>query len=610
MTGPESTIQDSYARGDVQGELFVGGLLGWNWEGTVTNCYSVGFVSGTTLVGGFVGNNNLGRSHVSCFWDTESSGQAFGVGAGSSDGIYGKATTDMKMEITFSGAGWDFNTPIWSIEEGIDYPVLVFQEYIHDYGGGTGTKDDPFLIYTAEHMQEIGSKRYHWCRNFRLMNDIDLSQYDGQDGRPRFNKIGYYNGSQDYLAFTGVFDGNNCTISNFSYITTTEHMVGLFGFAEGVNVVIKNLGLMNARVEAAEGYQQIGSLVGLFKEGILENCYVQNADVNGDYLVGGLVGRLREGTISNSRACGSVVANECVGGLVGLSYDGMVLNCDANVSVEATSWDAGGLVGENTFGYVSGCSAWGDVNGVDIVGGLVGSNPFELGGEGRYGTIARCSAGGNVRGIRWVGGLLGSSVGDVSVCYATGSVEGDESVGGLLGCNSNILTESFATGTVHGGHTVGGLVGLNYHIVTDCYSVGSAEGTSPVGGLIGDNWGGIITDCFWDEEVSGLTNMCGYESLGGSGCDDSCGKTTTEMKTKTTFTDAGWDFVGEIVNGPNDVWTICEGEDYPRLAWEKYGGGNGTEANPYLIRTSCQMNAIGADSNDWDAHFKLVADID
>jgi hypothetical protein len=45
------------------------------------------------------------------------------------------------------------------------------------------------------------------------------------------------------------------------------------------------------------------------------------------------------------------------------------------------------------------------------------------------------------------------------------------------------------------------------------------------------------------------------------------GKTTTEMKTQTTFTDAGWDFVGETVNGPNDVWDICEGTNYPRLVW-------------------------------------------
>jgi hypothetical protein len=47
------------------------------------------------------------------------------------------------------------------------------------------------------------------------------------------------------------------------------------------------------------------------------------------------------------------------------------------------------------------------------------------------------------------------------------------------------------------------------------------------------------------------------------------GKTTAEMKTISTFTDAGWDFAGESENGDDDIWRMCiDGIDYPRLAWE------------------------------------------
>jgi len=42
----------------------------------------------------------------------------------------------------------------------------------------------------------------------------------------------------------------------------------------------------------------------------------------------------------------------------------------------------------------------------------------------------------------------------------------------------------------------------------------------------------------------------------------------------------------------------------------KYGSGTGEPKDPYLIYTAEQMNAIGAESNDWDKHFKLMADID
>ena len=40
------------------------------------------------------------------------------------------------------------------------------------------------------------------------------------------------------------------------------------------------------------------------------------------------------------------------------------------------------------------------------------------------------------------------------------------------------------------------------------------------------------------------------------------------MQTESTFIDAGWDFIGEIENGTDDIWWILEGQDYPRLWWE------------------------------------------
>jgi len=63
-------------------------------------------------------------------------------------------------------------------------------------------------------------------------------------------------------------------------------------------------------------------------------------------------------------------------------------------------------------------------------------------------------------------------------------------------------------------------------------------------------------------------NMCGTEGDEATGCDSSYGLTTAEMQMASTFLDAGWDFVGEIENGTEDIWWIDEGKDYPRLWWE------------------------------------------
>jgi len=42
----------------------------------------------------------------------------------------------------------------------------------------------------------------------------------------------------------------------------------------------------------------------------------------------------------------------------------------------------------------------------------------------------------------------------------------------------------------------------------------------------------------------------------------------------------------------------------------EFAGGTGELNDPYLIATAEQMNAIGAEPNDFDKHFKLMADID
>jgi hypothetical protein len=65
----------------------------------------------------------------------------------------------------------------------------------------------------------------------------------------------------------------------------------------------------------------------------------------------------------------------------------------------------------------------------------------------------------------------------------------------------------------------------------------------------------MVASSFWDTGT-GLR-----KSAGG------VGKTTAQMQTRSTFTDTGWDFVGEDTNGAEDIWTIRK-EEYPRLAWE------------------------------------------
>ena len=46
---------------------------------------------------------------------------------GTATNVAGLPTTLMQTKSTFTEAGWDFNTPIWTIDEGVDYPRLWWE---------------------------------------------------------------------------------------------------------------------------------------------------------------------------------------------------------------------------------------------------------------------------------------------------------------------------------------------------------------------------------------------------------------------------------------------------------------------------------------------------
>ena len=276
-----------------------------------------------------------------------------------------------------------------------------------------------------------------------------------------------------------MFDGNGYTISNFTCTSKGTDRIGLFGYVDGKNAHIKDLGLIDPNIDAR---RDVGSLVGWLREGTILNCYADG---------------------------GSVAGNSNVGGLVGLQDYGAITNCYATVSVSGDT-SAGGLVGYNNWWCrISDCYSRGSVSGKEYIGGIVGLN---------RGTIANCYVqGGSVLGSNTVGGFVGSN-GWPHLAIARPYPPAD---------------------------------------ITNCYSTGSVSGNNHAGGLVGRQGYGRVTASFWDIETSGLTI-----SEGGTG------KTTAEMQVESTFTDAGWDFVDETANGTEDIWSICEGTNYPRLTWQ------------------------------------------
>jgi hypothetical protein len=250
------------------------------------------------------------------------------------------------------------------------------------YSGGTGEPNDPYLIATPEDLNSIGLDANDWDKHFLMTADINMAGITGDS----FNIIG-----RTSPHFTGVFDGNDNTIFNFTY-SATESYTALFARTDA-DCVIKDLSFCEPNIS---GGDYVAALAGYFSNGHVSNC------------------RVISGTITG----GNIVA-----GLIGWCDSGEIINCGSTADVNCQSSDfAGGLIAVSD-ANVSGCYAVGDVSGFVCVGGLIGASSS--------GAIFDCYAGGNVTGHHYVGGFIGSVWPDLGIsrCYAVGAVSGADRTG-------------------------------------------------------------------------------------------------------------------------------------------------------------------------------------
>ena len=389
------------------------------------------------------------------------------------------------------------------------------------YSGGTGEANEPYRIATAADLNDIGNHVEDFNKCFVMVSDINLAQYTGA----QFNIIG----PNSTTPFTGVFDGNGHTICNFTFQTDADRAnepVGIFAMVFDAAAAIDDLHLVEPNI-ACPNARFVGSLVGFLGDGTVSGCTCINGRILGD---------------------------SDVGGLIGMYYQGRVENCHVRATVSCEYMLVGGLAGDNGGTIISSSSA-GSVYGENGVGGLAGGN----GGNQKGATIEDCYSTAQTRAQHYfAGGLVGynSQESLIQGCYANGCVDGNEYAGGLVGlaydCN---ISDCYAMGAVGANKSVGGLVGgIRESLVENCYAGGPVSGDANVGAVAGRSYGGnsIFIKSFWDSDINPDVN-----GIGNTSDPNVIGKTTAEMQTEGTFTNAGWDFA--------EVWGIGEGQTYPFL---------------------------------------------
>ena len=396
---------------------------------------------------------------------------------------------------------------------------------------GDGTAVSPYLVANIANLYwitasdtevPVPSQFSRWSAHYIQTVNIDATASSGWDSGAGWSPIGNL-----ALKFYGTYNGQNFTISGLYINRPAQDYIGLFG------------------------YKSTGSTV--------SNLNLSGINISGKSYVGGIIGYQYSSNIYDCTVSGTVSGViETIGGIAGCNYYGGVSGCSSSANITGGK-NTGGIAGLNYSSSITNCKASGTVSGTDTVGGLLGYN---------RGSVLNCSASGNVTGTVYVAGLVGNIYDgwDIKNSFATGNVSGNAYLGGFAGSiqYSALISDCYSTGNVirntgSADTVIAGFVGMNYNAkVLRCYSTGSVvyEGAiNPVNrgfaGYVSTGAGYQMTANFWDIETSGQTSTLGAAT----------GKTTTEMKTLATFTNAGWDFA-------TPVWKIVSGVIYPYLAWQ------------------------------------------
>ena len=175
-------------------------------------------------------------------------------------------------------------------------------------GSGSGTKDDPYLIFNPIQLHNIRNFTGYDDVYFKLMSDIDLTEFiDDNSPTEGWEPIGSVQSP-----FMGNLDGDGHTISGIR-IDRKADCVGFFS-------CVKNANISNLKIEGStiKGNSHVGAFIGAADNSVITGVSASFSNVDGQKITAGLIGSAQDGCrITNSQYAGAVnVAGDYVGGLV------------------------------------------------------------------------------------------------------------------------------------------------------------------------------------------------------------------------------------------------------------------------------------------------------
>jgi hypothetical protein len=201
--------------------------------------------------------------------------------------------------------GWDIdNSSVWEMRIYDELPLLK------------GSGSDYIPITTAEELYNIGFSPTTLSRRYVLMNDIDLSTFNGGI----WKSIGVQAPTPSTKNFTGVFNGNNKRIINLRVGSADDTLsVGLFRTGNNGVGVVRNLIIENFIITYVNGGNVTGAPLG-------SGITARNVHTTG------IINSAPDATMGFRFAAGVVIGNSNGGSCADCSFLGSINIRDGNAS--------------------------------------------------------------------------------------------------------------------------------------------------------------------------------------------------------------------------------------------------------------------------------------
>ena len=184
--------------------------------------------------------------------------------------------------------------------------------------------------------------------SFYLANDIALTG----TWKPVGNGVSAF---KDF--FAGTFDGCGHTISGLNVQSSTANQ-GLFAAIN--QAAIRNLNV-SGTVNSTVSY--VGGIVGKVQDGTIENCSFSGSVTGGGY-TGGIAGGLSSNNVTISGCVNAAdVTGTTAGGILGYGKKTVAIRDCYNTGSVTGSAKAGGIVGQLQKGTIENCYSIGDIGG-------------------------------------------------------------------------------------------------------------------------------------------------------------------------------------------------------------------------------------------------------